>query len=180
MASLGNKGDACYFPRDLSRGSYGGDVHCFQQFLSHKGYLMDDPTGYYGEKTATAAKRWQKDTGLGAESGEVDLKARVKYANQHGLPAPGSGRVSDDAKANEKNTCIDVCAEFTGTQDCQTRCVKNVADKKHACREACQMAFGAACDRAFPTNVEGGASNFKICLNYLAASCEDTCKQFRN
>ena len=56
---MAGRGDSCYFPRDLGRGSYGGDVHCFQQFLSNKGYLLEEPTGYFGERTATAAKRWQ-------------------------------------------------------------------------------------------------------------------------
>ena len=97
----------------------------------------------------------------------------------HNMPIPGSDRMTADATNDTKNTCIDVCAEFTGTQDCQTRCVRNPADKKHACREACQVAFGAACDRAFPPSAEGGAQNYKICLQYLGASCEDTCKQFR-
>lgn len=52
-------GDACYFPRDLGRGSYGGDVHCLQRFLSRKGYLNEEPTGYFGDRTAIATKRWQ-------------------------------------------------------------------------------------------------------------------------
>jgi hypothetical protein len=56
---MAGRGDTCYFPRDLGRGSYGGDVHCFQQFLSNKGYLLEEPTGYFGERTATASKRWQ-------------------------------------------------------------------------------------------------------------------------
>ena len=73
-----------------------------------------------------------------------------------------------------------MCAEFTGIQDCQTRCVANLSDKKHACREACQMAFSTACDRAFPASSEGGSVNVKICLGYLVTSCEDTCKKFRN
>ena len=129
----------------------------------------EDPTGYYGERTAAAARRWQvrsvvkcvvryrtlhcgpkwcrafwcphlsrrsdcsshhrlrllqKASGLdaaGGSDGKVDARSRETYATAHGLPAAGSGRVTVDAKANEKNTCIDVCAEFTGTQDCQTR-----------------------------------------------------------
>ena len=51
--------DACYFPRDLGRGSYGGDVHCLQRFLTRKGYLLEEPTGYFGDRTAAATKRWQ-------------------------------------------------------------------------------------------------------------------------
>ena len=78
------------------------------------------------------------------------------------------------------DTCVDVCAEFTGIRDCQTRCARDKRDKKHACREACQTAFGSACDRAFPASGEGGSTNFKICLSYMSASCEDTCGKFRS
>ena len=42
---MAGRGEACYFPRDLTKGSYGGDVHCFQQYLSHKGYLLDEMIG---------------------------------------------------------------------------------------------------------------------------------------
>lgn len=31
-----NKDGVCYFPRDLSRGKYGGDVFCLQKFLKKK------------------------------------------------------------------------------------------------------------------------------------------------
>ena len=98
---------------------------------------------------------------------------------------------------------MDVCAEFAGQQDCQTRCVRAVADKRFACREACQVAFSTACDRAFPPSVEGGAlcgrrggaaaarpgsdphavspagsDNYQTCLRYLDASCSDSCAAF--
>ena len=33
MADEDDRGEACYFYRDLKRGSYGGDVSCLQQFL---------------------------------------------------------------------------------------------------------------------------------------------------
>jgi len=177
---VGGRGDSCYFPRDLGRGSYGGDVHCFQQYLSARGYLLEEPTGFFGERTAAAAKRWQKDSGLGYIDGDLETTSRSFFATQNGLPAPGSGRVTMKAQAHEKNTCIDVCAEFTGIQHCQTRCVNDLADKKHACREACQVGFGTACDRAFPASDEGGSANFKICLGYMETSCEDTCKKFRD
>ena len=252
-------GDACYFPRDLGRGSYGGDVHCLQRFLSRKGYLNEEPTGYFGDRTAIATKRWQvraralddsnarsrsaarktparkvgrarhaetprvgrmsnstlsfsiaprgrtlsrrsrlkvkltknrllrlllllrqRDNGIDSVDGHLELASRDKYAALHNLPLPGSGRVTPDAGADQKNTCVDVCAEFTGIRDCQTRCARDARDKKHACREACQTAFGSACDRAFPASGEGGSTNFKICLSYMSASCEDTCGKFRS
>jgi len=50
------------------------------------------------------------------------------HSNQrHGLPAPDSGVVfadGTDAADETSKTCIDVCAEFAGQQDCQTRCVR--------------------------------------------------------
>lgn len=76
---MADRGDACYFPRDLGKGSYGGDVHCFQQFLSNKGYLLEEPTGYFGERTATATKRWQVS---------VHSCARVLFASDSLAVAP--------------------------------------------------------------------------------------------
>mmetsp|Transcript_8719 Transcript_8719/g.32613 ORF Transcript_8719/g.32613 Transcript_8719/m.32613 type:complete len:205 (+) Transcript_8719:897-1511(+) len=173
-------GDACYFPRDLGRGSYGGDVHCLQRFLTRKGYLLEEPTGYFGDRTAAATKRWQRDNGVDSVDGTLEPSSRDKYALLHGLPLPGSGRITSGAGPDQKNTCVDVCSEFTGVRDCQTRCAVDKKDKKHACREACQTSFGSACDRAFPASGEGGSTNFKICLSYMSASCEDTCGKFRN
>ena len=43
---------------------------------------------------------------------------------RHGLPLPDSGRVFPDTAGEESKTCIDVCAEFAGQQDRQTRCVR--------------------------------------------------------
>jgi hypothetical protein len=106
--------------------------------------------------------------------------SRDLYASTHGLPLPGSGRVTKDASGDVKNTCVDACAEFSGLKDCQTRCVRDPRDRKHACREACQTAFGTACDRAFPVSGEGGSTNFKICLSYMASSCEETCRKFKS
>ena len=99
---MAGRGEACYFPRDLNKGSYGGDVHCFQQYLSHKGYLLDEPTGYFGERTATATRRWQRDNGIsGDDAGEFGEWSRERYASTHGLPLPGEGRVFKDAKSDE-------------------------------------------------------------------------------
>ena len=101
-AVMAGRGEACYFPRDLNKGSYGGDVHCYQQYLSHKGYLLDEPTGYFGERTATATRRWQRDNGIsGDDAGEFGEWSRERYASTHGLPLPGEGRVFKDAKSDE-------------------------------------------------------------------------------
>ena len=91
---MAGRGEACYFPRDLTKGSYGGDVHCFQQYLSHKGYLLDEPTGYFGERTATATRRWQRDNGIGGDdAGDFGEWSRDRYAATHGLTLPREGRI---------------------------------------------------------------------------------------
>jgi hypothetical protein len=56
--------------------------------------------------------------------------------------------------------------------------VRIESEKKHACREACQVAFSSACDRAFPPSSENGPHNYKTCLQYLEASCKDTCQAY--
>eukprot|EP00894_Picocystis_sp_ML_P001310 jgi/Pico_ML_1/51827/g2671.t1 len=44
-----NKDGVCYFPRDLSRGKYGGDVFCLQKFLKKKASQAISPAkGYFG------------------------------------------------------------------------------------------------------------------------------------
>ena len=50
--------------------------------------------------------------------------ARHGAPQRHGLPLPDSGRVFPDTAGEESKTCIDVCAEFAGQQDRQTRCVR--------------------------------------------------------
>ena len=133
---------------------------------------------------------------------------RRRYAQKHSLPLPDTTSAAGSKDiAGAKKTCIDVCAEFGGVQDCQTRCVhltdmrfappsyakplcllsaarctgrcvRIESEKKHACREACQGAFSSACDRAFPPTSENGPHNYKTCLQYLEASCKDTCQAY--
>lgn len=172
----------CYFPRDLKSGTYGGDVNCLQQYLRHNGYMPGDlePTGYYGDATEVAVKKWQSEVGISSkDKGHIDMPTRSWYAKKQGLPVPDMSSASDSKdKHGQKKTCIDVCAEFGGVQDCQTRCVRSEGEKRHACREACQVAFSSACDRAFPVNAENGPQNYKVCLQYLEASCKDTCQSY--
>ena len=96
-------GDACYFPRDLGRGSYGGDVHCLQLFLSRKGYLNEEPTGYFGDRTAIATKRWQVrartetiQTRAVATRGAKTMGARGR-SRAHTPPSPRVARMSPHA-----------------------------------------------------------------------------------
>lgn len=180
MGDGGKAMSACYFPRDLSKGSYGGDVNCLQQFLRKKGHLPEEPTGYFGEATETAVKKWQSADAIAASRGGVmDMSSRTWYAKKHSLPLPDTTSAAGSKDTGgAKKTCIDVCAEFGGVQDCQTRCVRIESEKKHACREACQVAFSSACDRAFPPTSENGPHNYKTCLQYLEASCKDTCQAY--
>jgi peptidoglycan hydrolase-like protein with peptidoglycan-binding domain len=57
-------------PRNLHRGAESGYVTIIQGFLFDKGYLNDAPTGFYGDKTIEAVKRYQKTLGL-KETGMV-------------------------------------------------------------------------------------------------------------
>ena len=36
-------GDRCAFPRNLTRGTYGGDVNCLQQHLAHQARTAATP-----------------------------------------------------------------------------------------------------------------------------------------
>lgn len=126
-----------------------------------------------------------------------------RYAKKHSLPLPDTTSAAGSKDTGgAKKTCIDVCAEFGGVQDCQTRCaashghaglhgcvrialrrtkplvggcgtgrcVRIESEKKHACREACQVAFSSACDRAFPPTSENGPHNYKVC-RFVGLQC---------
>lgn len=59
----------------LKIGSEGGSVTALQKDLIKLGYLSSDPTGYYGDLTATAVKQVQKEYGYKADgiAGETTL-----------------------------------------------------------------------------------------------------------
>lgn len=222
-------GDRCAFPRNLTRGTYGGDVNCLQQHLAHQarahsraqqrawtgaegarvpsqGFLTEEePTGYFGAHTEAALRKWQvRQKQRKAESGGrggvgatgcclADALPRCRTAlrcsrrrracqgralacstppraqsmprcapvcppgcsaaqlrqprrpdaaapssQRHGLPAPESGRVFPDTAGEESKTCIDVCAEFAGQQDCQTRCVRRAPEQPRGQHVGCE------------------------------------------
>ena len=120
-ATMPADGEACYFPRDLSRGSFGGDVYCLQHFLKKNGSLNEAPSGYYGEKTERAVEKWQQREHIRPANGMMAFASRARYAKTQGLPMPraGSGAASSssgkDAEGKER-TCIDVCSEHSGVQ----------------------------------------------------------------
>ena len=152
-----------------------------------QGLFKEAATGFFGEKTEKAVRKWraQERVGQGAgpsgvpESGRLwDWETRAKYARKHGLPPPGRMDAKSRGPGGEGKTCIDVCSELGGYQDCATRCVADPADRSHACGEACQVAFGAACDRAFPSGQDAGGENYKACLSQLAQSCANTCREY--
>ncbi|GHP07481.1 hypothetical protein PPROV_000622300 [Pycnococcus provasolii] len=172
-------GEACYFPRDLSRGAFGGDVFCLQHFLKRQGALNEAPSGYFGEKTEKAVEKWQSREGILPSNGILAWTSRTRYAKVNGLPQPRPGVAAGASTSDGKErTCIDVCSEHSGVQDCQTRCVRNDGERLHACREACQVTFSTACDRAYPASAPGGAKNYRDCLAHLTRSCHETCKEY--
>jgi len=104
----------------------------------------------------------------------MDEASRLAWASAHDLPPPAAlDPVSVDGAPR---FCVDVCSELGkggGEQDCATRCADLHRDRAHACREACQLSFGAACDRAFPG--EGDAAEYSKCLQGAAKACARTC-----
>jgi hypothetical protein len=68
----------------------------------------------------------------------------ARAAQKHGLPGPESQRVFLDTAGEESKTCIDVCAEFAGQQDCQTRCVRRVRRRVAACLDGLRTALADA------------------------------------
>lgn len=57
----------------MAAGDEGEDVLKLQQVLAEKGYLSDEPDGYYGPNTVSAVEAFQKDNGLEVD-GSVGLK----------------------------------------------------------------------------------------------------------
>lgn len=95
------QGDRCAFPRNLTRGSYGGDVNCLQQHLAAtvctqraflwlprcsdtgpQGFLVDEePSGYFGAQTEAALRRWHAAQGVATPSpGLFGREGRAAYA----------------------------------------------------------------------------------------------------
>jgi hypothetical protein len=89
-------GDACYLARDLGNGSYGGDVHCLQRFFARKGYLQEEATGYYGERTATAASRWKVRDETTRARADAHERSSVRPLAARRERSDGSLRARDD------------------------------------------------------------------------------------
>jgi peptidoglycan hydrolase-like protein with peptidoglycan-binding domain len=52
--------------RDLRAGAAGDDVRGLQEFLYENKFLTVQPTGYFGELTASAVRKWQVNEGVSA------------------------------------------------------------------------------------------------------------------
>ena len=115
-------------------------------------------------------------------SAKTDRRTRRAQANDYATMS--SGRLVNDC-ANGKNVdglaCVDVCAEFgEDSQFCRTKCApRGDADKKYACRAACQDAIAGACDRAFPPTSEDNRKRFEGCLEHTAEECASACDRWR-
>ncbi|GAQ79273.1 hypothetical protein KFL_000270320 [Klebsormidium nitens] len=177
-------GKYCYFPRDLGLNTYGGDVSCLQQFLSHEGYFSEEPTGFYGTQTKDAVAKWQKASGIEPAEGYMGYPTRLAYAKRCKLPTAEQMRAVEASLDNDnvsEKLCIDVYSapDESGTELCETRCVRTNEQKVHACREACQVAYSKACNKAFPagkTFPEG--ADYKACLRKLPSVCKKTCAHY--
>ncbi|CAG9462195.1 unnamed protein product [Pedinophyceae sp. YPF-701] len=180
MGGSGSKGapapqpeeNICYFPRDLRKGAYGGDVWCLQGFLRQRGLLTIQPTGYFGAATEEALTAWQKRQRLTVPiKGVFDFGSRMRYAESHGLERP-SMAVNPGLVDGQERFCIDVRSELNGESAAETRCVAHEADKVHACREACQFSFASACDKMYPAGTPDGENSYAKCLaNIPQALC---------
>eukprot|EP00898_Chlorokybus_atmophyticus_P008391 jgi/Chlat1/8553/Chrsp82S07949 len=173
---------ACYFHRDITRGSYGGDVNCLQEFLRHEGFFDDAPSGFFGQKTEKAVSKWQNSVGINPAAGYWGPATRAKYAQLHKLPTAetlrGRERQLDTDGVTKK--CIDVCSQYRGVESCQTRCVRDESEMWHACQEACQVSFSAACDKANPPRAGSNNEDYRSCLSALEKSCRRTCAPYEN
>eukprot|EP00897_Mesotaenium_endlicherianum_P005975 jgi/Mesen1/5405/ME000268S04604 len=178
MAEEENYGNACYFYRDLKRGSFGGDVSCLQQYLAQEGHLKEDATGYFGDATEEALIRWQLENELTPAKGFLGYSSRVAYARKHRRPTAEQLRALEHQAEGAQQVCLKVeCATRDGLELCQSRCVKkdtSYADRMHLCQDACQQAMSEACDKAFPASQ---TSNFKHCLRLVAKNCKHNCER---
>ncbi|CAI5485118.1 unnamed protein product, partial [Closterium sp. Yama58-4] len=156
-------GRACYFHRDLKRGSYGGDVSCLQEYLRAEGFLYEEPSGYFGTATEEAVIKWQTSNALVPARGIVGYSSRVAYARKHGLPTTEQLRAMEKAAEGcEVRRCIEIDAHKRNGMELWERCLAedaSLADRMHLCSEACQMAVSEACDKAFPTSQNSDYKN---------------------
>ncbi|KAK9813310.1 hypothetical protein WJX72_012341 [[Myrmecia] bisecta] len=164
----------CYFARDLTPGTYGGDVWCLQEFLKSQGTLQDESTGYFGPRTAGALSCWQDKTGVAETSkGLFTLPSRLWYAKRHKLPLPAEEGKS--AASVPTDRAVQVCAQFGDEKVCHVCYASEQVSEKHACHEACQLAFSRSCDKAYPPTDDQGMADYLKCLHFIPASCNKTC-----
>lgn len=179
-ASQSDTRDCCTFPRDLAAGAFGGDVYCLSSFLHEQGLLHDKPSGYYSPALATAVAAWQKQHGLVQRGSIFATPERALYSKLKGVPLSVRRDVLD--AGSDDDLCVVVrasCAALECTETVRFRGASVSASARHdACREACHVAFAAACDRAYPLKIGGGPAedvHYNECLSHMASSCLSTC-----
>ncbi len=89
--------------------SEGGDVTLLQDFLIAYGFMQGQPTGYFGQATLTAVKRFQQRSSL-SPTGYVGplTRAKVKDISCNGLPVAEAKNPSGENKLKpgmEKIAC---------------------------------------------------------------------------
>ena len=104
MAS--HKGDACYFPRDIRKGSYGGDVHCLQQFLANKVRCARARGAFFlcTRRVGGVARRQRRGMGFGDQDGFLFPERWVVNLSS----APCGQPLFNHLKLNEEKLAFDL------------------------------------------------------------------------
>ena len=70
---------SCQFERNLFPSLKGDDVKCLQTYLKQSGYFNGPITGYYGNLTKEAVRKWQKANNIFPAHGYFSLISRKFY-----------------------------------------------------------------------------------------------------
>jgi len=110
-SSTDNTKVGCFmFIKNIKAGSRNEDVKSLQEKLFEKGYLKTKPTGYFGDITLKAVKKYQKNNGV-EETGFVGEKTRRILRNNFCNVSPVEDTQYKEAPKNCKvwfdgcNTC---------------------------------------------------------------------------
>lgn len=114
-------------PNGLVLGEQGESVKRVQELLNQYGYLSsDNATGYFGEITEEAVKKFQKDNGLTADgsvgvqtlsylSGDKSVKGNTGGSKGNGKPSAGGSNGGSAVNGNVK-ALIDIAASKVGSK----------------------------------------------------------------
>ncbi len=102
------------YSRNLTVGSRGTDVTSLQTLLAAKGFLMVEPTGYFGSLTKAALSAWQSSVGISPASGYFGPITRAYVATAGGVSTvPGTTVPGCSAGALFSSTTGAPCSSTT-------------------------------------------------------------------